>query len=60
MINVEDIVMKIQQLLDKPWRYTEWKVGKTREISRKLHVIPLSIYVDKTRLSPDAGHLDPD
>ena len=42
IINVKGLVAKIEEKLGGP-NCTDWKLGTTREISRELHTIPLTI-----------------
>ena len=43
VINVKDLVAKIDTLTNGYGRCTEWELGQTREISSGLHAIPLTI-----------------
>jgi hypothetical protein len=43
VINIKDLVEKIDRLLNGQAHCTDWQIGATREISRELHVIPLFI-----------------
>jgi hypothetical protein len=43
VINIKGLVSEIGKLLDGHGRVEEWRLGATRELSRELHVIPLSI-----------------
>lgn len=43
IIDVKGIVQEIDKLLDDRAKCGEWRLGRTHEISRKLHVVPLSI-----------------
>ena len=43
VIDIKGLVNKIDTLLDGRAACSGWKIGKTREVSRKLHVIPLMI-----------------
>jgi hypothetical protein len=43
VIDVKGVVKKIGQLMDGQGKIVEWKLGSTREISRTLHVIPLTV-----------------
>ena len=47
VIDIKGLVKDINHLLDRRSRCTEWRVGMTREISNDLHVIPLTLYMDK-------------
>ena len=44
VINVAELVKGIMRLLNKNTDPARWKIGATREISQKLHVIPLDIF----------------
>ena len=46
IINVKGIVEEIDQLLDGRAKCADWRLGRTHEISRKLHVVPLAIRLD--------------
>jgi hypothetical protein len=43
VINIKGLVGEIGKLLDGHGRVGEWRLGATRELSRELHIIPLSI-----------------
>lgn len=43
IINVDGVVKKIQKEIDHQAQCAGWRLGSTREVSRKLHVIPLFI-----------------
>ena len=43
LINVKGLVEEIGKKLDGKYTVAEWRIGRTREISRHLHVIPLNI-----------------
>jgi hypothetical protein len=43
VIDVKGLVKEINTLLDGRASCKEWELGRTRELSRKLHVIPLAI-----------------
>lgn len=43
VINVNGLVKDIGKLLNGHGQIAEWQLGATREISRELHVIPLTI-----------------
>jgi hypothetical protein len=47
VIDVAGIVDHIDQLLDGAHRCGSWEMGRTREIDRNSHVIPLMIMLDK-------------
>ena len=44
VINIAELVKGIMRLLSKHTDPVQWKIGATREISEKLHVIPLNIF----------------
>jgi hypothetical protein len=46
VIDVKDIVRRIGGMLDGNVRCGEWKLGMTREISNKLHIIPLTVFLE--------------
>jgi len=48
VINIAELVKGIIRLLDKNTDSTQWEMGATREISQKLHVIPLDIFLNGT------------
>jgi hypothetical protein len=43
IIDVKGVVEKIGQLMNGQAKVVDWKLGSTREISRSLHVIPLTV-----------------
>ncbi len=43
IINVKGVVQEISRLLDGRAKCIHWQLGRTREISRKLHIVPLII-----------------
>ncbi len=43
IINVKGVVQEIDQLLDGRAKCGEWRLGRTHEVSRKLHTVPLAI-----------------
>ncbi len=43
LINIKGLVKKIDAILDDAAHCSDWKMGRTREISRELHIVPLSI-----------------
>jgi hypothetical protein len=45
VIDVKGVVDKIGQLVDGQGKAADWKLGSTREISRSLHVIPLTVSI---------------
>jgi hypothetical protein len=46
IINLKQIVQKINNLLEGQQRCGEWRLGRTKEISRELHAIPLTIALE--------------
>jgi hypothetical protein len=48
IINVKGVVQAIEQLLNGNEKCREWALGRTREISRKLHVVPLVITLESS------------
>jgi len=46
IIDVKGLVQDIDQLLDGRSRCIDWKLGRTREVSRQLHIIPLIISLE--------------
>ena len=46
IIDVKGIVEEINQLLDGRAKCADWRLGRTSEISRKLHMVPLAIRLD--------------
>lgn len=47
IININGLVQNIDKLIDGYARCTEWQLGNTREVSNDLHVIPLTILLEK-------------
>ena len=45
VIDIKGIVAKIDGKLNGTERCADWKLGATREISKELHIIPLTIYL---------------
>jgi hypothetical protein len=43
LINIKGVVAKIEELLGAGYQCTGWKLGHTRETSRKLHIVPLFV-----------------
>lgn len=43
LINLNGLVEEVNKLLEGKVQCTGWKLGRTKEISRELHVVPLSI-----------------
>jgi len=47
VINISGLVQNIDKLIDGFARCTDWQLGNTREMSNDLHVIPLTILLEK-------------
>lgn len=45
LINLKGLVGAIDKLVGDEFSCTDWKIGRTREISRELHVVPLLISI---------------
>ncbi len=43
VIDITDVVRQIDSLMANGKRCGEWRLGRTREVSRSLHIIPLII-----------------
>ncbi len=46
LINIKGLVKEIETLLEGKARCKGWKIGRTKEISRELHMVPLSIELE--------------
>ena len=46
IIDVEGLVEEIDQLLNGRARCSNWQLGFTKVVSRELHVIPLTLFLD--------------
>jgi hypothetical protein len=46
IIDINGIVAQLDQLLGDQARCRQWQLGRVREVSRQLHVIPLMIDID--------------
>lgn len=46
IINLKGLIAKIENLLEGKVRLKEWSLGRTQEISKALHVIPLHIHIE--------------
>jgi len=46
VIGLKQVMAGIQNRLDGRWRCTQWTIGQTREVSRSLHVIPLTVAIE--------------
>ncbi len=45
LINLKGLVSEIDKLAGDDISCTDWKIGRTREISRELHIVPLLISI---------------
>ena len=45
VIDLKGLVRQIDRTLNGKVRCSDWKLGATREVSKTLHVIPLTIYL---------------
>lgn len=52
IINLKELVRSIENRLAGKATSSHWEVGETREISRDLHVVPLTIFIDQTDEQP--------
>lgn len=48
IINIEELVRDIEKRLTDKARCSRWELGQTREISGDLHVVPLTVFLDRT------------
>lgn len=46
IINVKGLVQKIERRLNGSGKCMDWQLGRTREISREMHVVPLEITLE--------------
>jgi hypothetical protein len=46
VIDVKGVVEKLNRLMDGQEKVLDWNLGNTREISRSLHVIPLTVVLE--------------
>jgi hypothetical protein len=54
IINIEKLVHGIENRLAGKATCSRWELGETKEISSDLHVVPLTIFLDrKTGFTPD-------
>jgi hypothetical protein len=54
IINIEKLVRGIENRLAGKATCSRWELGETKEISSDLHVVPLTIFLDrKTGFTPD-------
>jgi hypothetical protein len=47
IINVNGLVQEIDQLLNGRAIFRSWQLGNTQVVSRELHVIPLTLFLDE-------------
>jgi hypothetical protein len=47
IIDINGLVDQLDKLLDGQARCKDWQLGRVREVSRQLHVMPLMIDLDK-------------
>jgi hypothetical protein len=43
VINLKQVVQRLDQLLGETASCVDWRLGRTREVNRELHVVPLHI-----------------
>ena len=46
IINVRGVVEQIDAMMDHQGRCSNWKLGKSREITREIHAVPLIIDIE--------------
>ena len=46
VINVKGVVQEVDRLLNGHSKCGEWQLGRTREVSRKRHIVPLTINLE--------------
>jgi hypothetical protein len=46
VINVKGVVQEVDKLLNGLSKCGKWQLGRTREVSRKLHIVPLTINLE--------------
>lgn len=46
VIDVEGVVEQLSMLMNGKSRCTEWTLGKSKEITRRLHVVPLIVKIE--------------
>lgn len=46
VIDVKGVVKQLSMLMNGKSRCTEWALGKSKEISRELHVVPLIVKIE--------------
>ncbi len=47
VIDLPGLMREINALIPEGMKATDWKLGSTKEVSSKLHVIPLSLYLSE-------------
>lgn len=47
VININRLVQDIEQLLKGKARCIDWQLSNTREVSAELHIIPLTVFLDR-------------
>lgn len=47
LINIKGLVAEIDTLAGDLLKCVDWKIGRTREISRELHTVPIVISIEK-------------
>ena len=48
VIDIAGLVRQIETRLAGRFRCTQWELGTTREVNRKLHTIPLTVHLEKS------------
>ncbi|MCP4681442.1 MAG: pancreas/duodenum homeobox protein 1 [Desulfobacterales bacterium] len=48
VINVKGLIEDIDKILGRQVKCTDWRLGRTQEISNELHIIPLFVSLEKT------------
>jgi len=46
VIGLKQVIDGIEACLDGKWRCRQWTLGQTREVSRALHTIPLTVVLE--------------
>jgi hypothetical protein len=47
VINLKEVVLGLDQLLGDTANCADWRLGRTREVNRELHVVPLHIDLNR-------------
>ncbi len=47
VININGLIQEIEKVMGGQVKCTDWKLGRTREISNELHTIPLFVSLDE-------------